>query len=163
MAINIRHHIANITTNNNNNDCWAVSTAMVMHRHSMHGTDHVKALANLARVPLDQAGSLPDSSVRSFANAVHLGFHDFQNTTLTMGKLESLLRRGPVVAFGFFNYPGVQASLKHAVAIYALIGNGTERGTKVYLMDPASAANPFSDDWQHFDASVADITFVLSH
>ena len=159
--INLHHHIANITTDNND-DCWAASTAMVMHRHSINGTNHVKALAAQARIPLS-VGTLPDSSVQSLARVVRLGYHAFPRMPLTFDDLEGFLKRGPVVAFGFYNYPGMQSSFKHAVAIYAMIGDGTPRGTKIYMMDPASRRNPFSDDWQHFDTFVADITHILSY
>lgn len=159
--VDIRHHIATIRTDNKQ-DCWAASTAMVMRRHSIAGTDHVKSLAQSAKVPLD-AGTLPDSSVPLLARAVKLGLHDFQSRSVTLEILAQLLSRGPVAAFGFFNYPGKPESFKHAVAIYGLIGDGTHRNTTVYLIDPYSIVNPFTDDWEHFEESVADITFVLSY
>ncbi|MEO8128799.1 MAG: hypothetical protein ABJF23_16220 [Bryobacteraceae bacterium] len=159
--MNIRHHIATIRTDNRD-DCWAAATAMMMRRHSIAGTDHVKALARAARVPLDQ-GTLPDSSVPLLARAVKLGLHDFQSSELTMGRLAGLLARGPVVAFGFFQYPGRTDAFKHAVAIFSLVGDGTARGTTISLIDPSATVNPFSDDWEHFEASVADITFALSY
>ena len=71
--------------------------------------------------------------------------------------------RGPVVAFGYFNYPHRPTSNKHAVAIYALVGDGTARKTNVYLNDPSAVVNPFHDDWDHFFNNVADITYVLSY
>src|SRR5258708_6047794 len=114
-AINIGHHIATIRIDNKQ-DCWAAATAMVMRRHSSTGTDHVKSLAAAARIPLDQ-GTLPDTSVPLLARAVGLGLHDFQTRTLTLANMEELLRRGPVVAFGFFNFPGEMSAFKHAVAI----------------------------------------------
>lgn len=159
--VNIQHHIAKIFTSRLD-DCWAAATAMVMHRHSIAGTDHVKALALAARVPLDN-GTLPDSSVELLARAVRLGFHDFQVRDITLPVLQHLLARGPVVAFGYFNYPHRPSANKHAVAIYALVGDGTARRTNVYLNDPSAVVNPFHDDWDHFFNSVADITFVLSY
>jgi hypothetical protein len=159
--IQIHNHIANITTANKD-DCWAASTAMVMRRHSITGTNHVKALAATAHVPLDK-GTLPDASVPLLARAVRLGSHEFPVKDITLAQLESMLRRGPVVAFGFFNYPGSLPAFKHAVAIFALTGDGTPKGTKISLNDPASATNPFTDDWDDFINKVADITFVLSY
>ncbi|MBV9289653.1 MAG: hypothetical protein JO288_17875 [Hyphomicrobiales bacterium] len=46
-----------------------------------------------------------------------------------------------MVAFGFFNIPspGLQ-SVKHAVTIFALIGDGTDTGTTIKLIDPAATA-----------------------
>ena len=159
--IHIHNHIASITTDNRD-DCWAAATAMVMKRHSIAGTNHVKALAAAAHVPLD-TGTLPDGSVPLFARAVRLGLHEFPVKDITLAQLESMLRRGPVVAFGFFNYPGSLSAFKHAVAIFALTGDGTRRGTKVSLNDPSSISNPFTDDWDDFINRVADITFVLSY
>jgi hypothetical protein len=159
--VNIQHHIAKIYTARLD-DCWAAATAMVMHRHSIAGTDHVKALAQAANIPLS-AGTLPDTSVALLAGAVHLGFHDFQSKEITLAVLERLLKRGPVVAFGYFNYPGRQPANKHAVAIYSLIGDGSARRTRVNLIDPSATVNPFHDDWEHFMQSVADITYVLSY
>jgi hypothetical protein len=113
--VQIRHHIATINTDNKQ-DCWAASTAMVMRRHSIAGTNHVKSLAAAAGVPLD-AGTLPDDSVKLLAKAVKLGFHDFQSADMTLANLADLLRRGPIVAFGFFQYPGKTDAFKHAVAV----------------------------------------------
>jgi len=159
--VNIRHHIATITTDSKE-DCWAASTAMVMRRHSSAGTDHVKALARAAAVPLD-AGTLPDDSVSLLARAVHLGLHDFQSRDVTLEILAQLLQRGPVVAFGFFQYPGKPDAFKHAVAIFALEGDGSAKNTKVSHIDPFSIVNPFSDDWEHYSDFVGDITFLLSY
>ena len=101
--LNIRHHIATIRTDSKQ-DCWAASTAMVMRRHSTAGTDHVKSLAQAAKIPLD-VGTLPDSSVPLLARAVKLRLNDFQSKVITLELLAEVLVRGPVVAFGFFNFP----------------------------------------------------------
>ena len=101
--MDIRHHVATITTDNNN-DCWAAAIAMVTRRHSIAGTNHVKALADDAKITLDR-GTLPDSSVQPLARAVRLGFHDFRAREITLNEVAQFLRRGPIVAFGFFNYP----------------------------------------------------------
>jgi hypothetical protein len=159
--IQIAHHIATIRTDNRY-DCWAASTAMAMHRHSIAGTEHVKALAQRANIPLDQ-GTLPDSSVPLLGRAVGLRVHDFQTKELSLSGLADLLSAGPVVAFGNFNYPNQLDSFKHAVAIYSLAGDGTPRGTTIRLIDPYSVANPFTDDWEHFSDQVGDITWVLSY
>ena len=103
-GMNIHHHVATIQQVNID-ECWAAATAMAMRRHSVAGTNHVKSLANAAGVPLD-SGTLPDSSVQLLARAVGLGWHDFQTREVTLPELARLLLRGPVVAFGFFNYPG---------------------------------------------------------
>jgi endonuclease/exonuclease/phosphatase (EEP) superfamily protein YafD len=161
--INIRHHISNIHLPQANvSDCWAAATAMVMHRHSEAGTAHVQNLAAEWHVPLDK-GTLPDSSVPLLARAVRLRLHDFQEKEITLHELARLLSRGPVVLFGFFNYPHRSTSLKHAVALYALHGDGTARHTTIHLMDPSSPTNPFTDDWEHFFEQVADITLALSY
>jgi ABC-type bacteriocin/lantibiotic exporter with double-glycine peptidase domain len=159
--MNIHHHVATIQQVNID-ECWAAATAMAMRRHSVAGTNHVKSLANAAGVPLDN-GTLPDSSVQLLARAVGLGWHDFQTREVTLPELARLLQRGPVVAFGFFNYPDVPAARKHAVVIFALVGDGTARHTIVKLIDPAATVNPFTDDWEDFTESVADITFLLSY
>jgi hypothetical protein len=161
--LNILHHIATITTLNNN-DCWAAASAMVMRRHSVAGTDHVKAMASAAGIPLSQ-GTLPDASVRLLARVIRLGFHDFPIKEITLAELERFLRRGPVVAFGHFNFPTRMTALKHAVAIFGLTGDGTARHTKVHVKDPSASAsvNPFTTDWQFFSDQIADITFVLSY
>jgi hypothetical protein len=161
MAVNIRHHVATINQPNMN-DCWAAATAMVMHRHSNAGTEHVKSLARAARVPLDN-GTMPDESVRLLAKAVGLRFHDFTVKELTLRELGTLLGRGPIVAFGFFNIPSLRQSIKHAVTIFSLVGDGSDRGTTLKLIDPGATINPFSDDWDDFNTRVADITFVLSY
>jgi len=135
---------------------------MVMRRHSTAGTDHVKAMARAQNVPLDQ-GTLPDSSVPLLARAVKLGLHDFQSRELTLDYLAQVLARGPVVAFGFFQYPGRTDAFKHAVAIFSLVGDGSARNTTVSLIDPSADVNPFSDDWEHFTDHVVDITFLLSY
>jgi hypothetical protein len=160
-SLNIRHHVATITTTNNN-DCWAAASAMVMRRHSVAGTNHVKAMAAAAGIPLDH-GTLPDTSVNLLAPVIRLGFHAFPVNEITLPELERFLRRGPVVAFGHYNFPGRMTALKHAVAIFGLTGDGTARHTKVHLIDPSAFVNPFTDDWQHFSDQVADITFVLSY
>ncbi len=159
--LNIRHPISTITTPNNH-DCWAAASAMVMRRHSAAGTEHVKAMANAAGIALDQ-GTLPDASVRQLAGVIRLGFHEFPVSDITLAQLQTFLRRGPVVAFGFFNFPSRMSALKHAVAIFGLTGDGTARNTKVHLIDPSAFVNPFTDDWEHFSNQVADITFVLSY
>jgi hypothetical protein len=159
--MNIHHHVATILTENRN-DCWAASTAMATHRHSIAGTNHVKALASAANIPLD-VGTLPDESVPLLARVVRLGLHDFRIRDLTLSELARLLVRGPVVAFGFFNFPGPAAAFKHAVVIFSLIGDGTPRNTTIKLIDPSSLVNPFSDDFEHFSELVADITFLLSY
>ncbi len=160
--VHLLHHIATILTEHTD-DCWAASLAMVMRRHSIGGTDHVKALAAAAHVPLDQ-GTMPDSSVRQLAAAVRLGFHEFPGSTVvTLAILERFVLRGPVAAFGYFNFPGVLDSKKHVVAIYGLTGDGTARGTKVHLIDPSSRKNPLVTDWEFFERSIADITFLLSY
>ena len=159
--IDIRHHIATITTDNDH-DCWAASIAMITRRHSTAGTDHVKSLARAANIPLDQ-GTLPDSSVQPLARAVRLGFHDFRTREITLREVQQLLSRGPIVAFGFFNYPGVPSALKHAVAIFSLTGDGTARGTTIRVVDPSATVNPFSDDWEHFETNIAVIDFIFSY
>ena len=126
---------------------------MAMRRHSVAGTTHVKSLTNAAGVPLDN-GTLQDLSVRLLARAVGLGWHDFQTRKATLPELARLLLREPVVAFGFFNYSDAPTARKHAVAIFALVGDGTA---------PAATVNPFTDDWEDFTESVADITFLLSY
>jgi len=158
--IQIVHHISDIRTDRVD-DCWAASTAMAMRRHSIAGTEHVKALAQAANIPLDQ-GTLPDSSVPLLGRAVNLAVHDFQVREITLQALELMMRRGPVVAFGHLNYPNNRQT-KHVVAIYSLVGDGSARGTTLKLNDPYSVANPFSDDWDHFSESVADITWALSY
>lgn len=160
-SIQITHSIADIRTDRRD-DCWAAATAMVLRRHSIAGTDHVKALAQKANVPLDQ-GTLPDSSVPLLGPAVGLGVHDYQVKDLTLSDLAGFLRRGPVAAFGHLNYPNNRNSFKHVVAIYSLTGDGTPRGTSLRLNDPYSTANPFIDDWEHFSDQVADITWILSY
>jgi hypothetical protein len=160
--VNIQHHVATIAQANLN-DCWAAATAMAMRRHSDAGTQHVKNLAVAAGVQL-LGGKLPDASVLPLARAVRFFFHDFTTRTLTLPELARLLSRGPVVAFGFFQIPSLgKDAVQHAVTIFALIGDGTERGTTIKLIDPAAATNPFSTDWQHFEEQVADITFLLSY
>ena len=159
--VNIRHHISNITTPNDD-DCWAAATAMVMKRHSSAGTDHVKNLARAANIPLDQ-GTLPDESVPLLARVVRFAVHDFQTEEVTLAKMTELLGRGPVVAFGFFNFPGDKPAFKHAVSVLGLEGDASDRGTIITLNDPSSDRNPFSDDWEHFAVHVADITFLYSY
>jgi hypothetical protein len=162
--MNIQHHVATILQPNLN-DCWAAATAMAMRRHSEAGTQHVKSLAAAGGVALDN-GTLPDSSVLPLARAVHFFFHDFTGArVLTLQELARLLMRGPVVALGFFNIPSLgQNSVKHAVTIFALVGDGTDGGTTIKLIDPGATSSPlFSDDWKHFDEQVADITFLLSY
>ena len=158
--MNIQQHVATIQQPNIS-DCWAAATAIAMRRHSNAGTQHVKNLAAAAGVPLD-AGTLPDSSVKLLAAAVRLGFHEFPGAReVTLRELAALLVRGPVVAFGFFAIPSLHRSIKHAVTIFALIGDGTDRGTTIKLIDPAATINPFSDDFEHF-MSTSDINFLLS-
>ena len=160
--MNIQHHVATIPQANLN-DCWAAATAMAMRRHSDAGTQHVKNLAAAAGVQL-VGGKLPDASVLPLARAVHFFFHDFTARVLTLSGLAGLLARGPVVAFGFFQIPSLgRDAIQHAVTIFALVGDGTERGTTIKLIDPAATINPFSTDWQHFEEEVADITFLLSY
>jgi hypothetical protein len=159
--MNIQHHVATIMQPNLS-DCWAAATAIAMRRHSDAGTQHVKNLAAAAGVPLD-AGTLPDSSVKLLAGAVRLGFHEFPGAReVTLRELAALLIRGPVVAFGFFAIPSLHRSIKHAVTIFALVGDGTDRGTKIKLIDPAATINPFSDDFEHFMAQ-SDINSLLSY
>ena len=159
--INISHHVATITISNDQ-DCWAAATAMVLRRNSNAGTDHVKSLAHSAGIQLD-VGTLPESSVRRFAHAVHLNLHSFPRKDVSLERMGELLQKGPVVAFGYFNHPSSLAATPHAVAIYSLIGSGTRRHTRVSLVDPAGPTNPFSDDWDHFITRVADIQYILSH
>ena len=160
--MNIQHPIATILQPNLS-DCWAAATAMAMRRHSDAGTQHVKNLAAAAGVPLDN-GTLPDSSVLPLAAAVHFFFHDFRTKEVTLQELARLLVKNPVVAFGFFNIPSLgMGAVKHAVTIFALIGDGTDRGTKIKLIDPGATSAPlFTDDFAHFNELVADITFILS-
>jgi hypothetical protein len=161
--VNIQHHVATIQQVNLN-DCWAAATAMAMRRHSDAGTQHVKNLAAAAGVQMD-GGRLPDTSVLPLARAVRFFFHDFTGArTLQLQELAGLLARGPVVAFGFFQIPSLgRNAAQHAVTIFALIGDGTDRGTTIKLIDPAAAINPFSTDWQQFEEQVSDITFLLSY
>ena len=164
--IHIRHHIAAIVINNEY-DCWAAATAMVMRRHSQAGVDHVKSLAHSAGVVLDQ-GTLTENSVQRLAHAVHLKFHALRER-ISLRRMEELLRRGPLVAFGQFGQDTNQVT-KHAVAIHSLIGTGTSRHTKVYLVDP-SPSNPvhsYSDTWENFGDDTravgsAAIEYILSH
>ena len=89
------------------------------------------------------AGTLPDSSVRLLAGAVRLGFHEFPGAReVTLRELAALLVTAPVVAFGFFAIPSLHRSIKHAVTIFALVGDGTNRGTTIKLIDPAATINP---------------------
>ncbi len=67
-----------------------------------------------------------------------------------------------MVAFGFFAIPSLHTSVKHAVTIFALVGDGTDKGTTIKLIDPAATINPFSDDFEHF-MSMSDINFLLSY
>ena len=161
--MNIHHHVATIQQVNLN-DCWAAATAMAMRRHSDAGTQHVKNLAAAAGVPL-VAGKLPDTSVLPLARAVGFFFHDFTAArVLSLPELAQLLGRGPVVAFGFFQIPSLgRDAVQHAVTIFALIGDGTDRGTTIRLIDPGAAINPFSTDWQDFEEKGNDITFLLSY
>ena len=159
--MNIQHHVATIMQPNIN-DCWAAATAMAMRRHSDAGTQHVKNLAAAAGVPLDN-GTLPDSSVLLLAQAVHFWFHNFPDgREVTLDRLAALLIKGPVVAFGFFSIPSLHDSVKHAVTIFALVGDGTDRGTTIKMIDPAATMNPFTDDFEHF-MSKSDINFLLSY
>jgi hypothetical protein len=78
----------------------------------------------------------------------------FGTITLKLQELAGLLARGPVVAFGFFQIPSLgRNAAQHAVTIFALIGDGTDRGTTIKLIDPAAAINPFSTDWQQIRAT----------
>jgi hypothetical protein len=151
--VHIHHHIATIRIDNDS-DCWAAATAMVMRRHSAAGTDHVKSLVRSARIPLEADGTIPDSSVQLRA---------IPRAPLTLRDLEGLLQRGPVAAFGFFNIENVPVALQHAVAMYSLIGDGTSQRTTLNLIDPKSSMNPCRYSWERFDLQIADITHLLHH
>jgi hypothetical protein len=157
--IDIRHHVAAIRVNNEH-DCWAAVAAMVMRRHSQAGVDHVLSLAQHAGVPLD-AGTLPETSVQRFAHAVHLKLHTLRER-ISLSRMEELLKRGPLAAFGVFMQTN-QPATNHAVTIYALVGNGTPRHTRVHLIDPSpSAPTPhYSRDWAGF-ISNSHIEYILS-
>ena len=160
--VHIHHHIATIRIDNDS-DCWAAATAMVMRRHSAAGTDHVKSLVRSARIPLEADGTIPDSSVQLLAHAVHSRYRAIPRAPLTLRDLEGLLLRGPVAAFGFFNIDNVPVALQHAVAMYALTGDGTSQRTTLSLIDPKSSMNPCRYSWERFDLQIADITHLLHH
>ncbi|RIK78664.1 MAG: hypothetical protein DCC68_14765 [Planctomycetota bacterium] len=160
-AILIRHGMHVIRQPRGSNLCWAASVAMVMGGSTT--ITIVRSQAEAAGVRLNANGSLPSGdlpNVQRLASHFRLHVADVRTTPVTLESIRGWLRPGRFAMLGGFNYSGSMTALDHAVTFYAVEGDGTPRGTRVFLADPFNGL--FRDDFEHFEEEVmADPHFVL--
>lgn len=160
-AVHIRHGMHLIRQPRGSNVCWAASVAMVLGGRATITT--VRSQAAAAGVRINSNGSLPLGdlpNVRRLASHFRLAVADVRTTPVTLQTICGWLRRGRFAMFGGFNFTGSMTAMDHAVTFYAAEGDGTDRGTRVFLADPISGL--FRSDFEHLDNEViADPHFVL--
>jgi hypothetical protein len=177
----IAHPIAHIRQPGPN-DCWAAALAMAVGtlngRHLM--VWDVKQTAAHNHVTLRADGSLPRGDLcnsRRLAAALGVTLHDVRQLPLErwMQSLREFLHRGRMVILGGFNYPLVTDSRgllrnplanNHAITVYRMWGDGSERGTEISFVDPYDGRR-HNMTWDEFagtereDCFVADPDFIL--
>jgi hypothetical protein len=100
------------------------------------------------------------ANVRLLAAQFGLSVADVRETPVTVESLAGWLRRGRFAMLGGFNYPRQGMALDHAVTFFAIQGDGTPRGTEIFLADPYNGR--FRDDFEHFEESImADPHFII--
>jgi hypothetical protein len=142
--------------------CWAAATAMTVG----HGTTiaSVQAEAAAGNVRINADGSLPVGDLTNIQRLAgrfrRMSVADVRTAPVTLESMLGWLRRGRFAMLGGFNYSGAMTALDHAVTFYAADGDGTARGTRMFLADPFNGL--FRDDFEHFEEQImADPHFVL--
>jgi hypothetical protein len=160
--LQVQHAVHVIRQPRGSKVCWAASVAM-----TVGGEESIPSVQRKARaggVRLHDDGSLPIGdlpNVQRLANQFHgLAVADVRTTAVTVSSMARWLRRGRFALLGGFNYPGEPAAFDHAVCFYAIQGDGSARGTQIFLADPYN--DRFHDDFEHFEEAVmADPHFVI--
>jgi hypothetical protein len=164
MSISLCHPIHNVPMRAAClNDCWAHAVAMMLGRGSEAGVEAVRQRAARAGVTFDSTGVSP-SSVSALARAVHLNHVDYTTPARrapSLRELARLLAHGPVVVLGLFTVPGQPNPVPHAVTVFGLRGDGSDRGTEVSAVNPADGAT-FRDDFEHFITGVVRVDYILA-
>ncbi len=159
--IHSRHGMHPIRQPRGSNLCWAAAVAMVKGEGATVATVRTRAAAH--GVTMNANGSIPvgdEPNMRRLATAFQLQMSDVRTTPVTLATVQRVLGRGRVAMFGGFNYEASMTALDHAVTLYALIGDGTARHTRISLADPFRSL--FHDDWEHFEEQImADPHFLL--
>lgn len=169
----ITHQVGHVTQPNAN-DCWAAASAMArgrVHGHHLTVWD-VKQMASRQGVRLNNNGSLPLgdlANTRRLATAVRLRVNDIRRTPLNnwLALFRRLMRLGPMVILGGFNYPSGRQASNHAITVYRLYGDATPNGTTISFVDPYDG-RAYNRTWDEFagitiaSSFLADPHFILS-
>jgi hypothetical protein len=160
--LQIQHAVNVIRQPRGSKVCWAAATAMTVGGGESIASVQTKARAGEVRLHDD--GSLPIgdlANVRRLATQFRgLSVADVRTTPVTVALMAGWLRRGRFALLGGFNYPGEPTAFDHAVTFFAIQGDGTARGTQIFLADPYN--DRFHDDFEHFEESImADPHFVI--